>query len=276
MKALGNDAPIGVFDSGVGGLSVLRAIRLELPDENLLYVADSDNAPYGEREADFIVERAAALVGLLLECKAKLIVVACNTATVVAVEQLRSWCPVPVVAMEPAIKPAARLTRSGVVGVLATSQTLASPSVARLCEAHGDGVEFLLQPCPGLVERVERGDLASPSCRALLASYVRPLLARGADTLVLGCTHYPFLAPLLREIAGPGVAIVDPAAAVAKEVSRRLGPQRRAPRPAGPPWTRFCTSAAPGSAGPLISALWGTRVAVRAIGNIGPCHHVAS
>jgi glutamate racemase len=264
------DAPIGVFDSGVGGLSVLRAIRLELPDENLLYVADSGNAPYGEREADFIVERAAALAGFLLGRGAQLIVVACNTATVVAVEQLRSWCPVPVVAMEPAIKPASQLTRSGVVGVLATRQTLASPSVARLCEAHGDGVEFLLQPCPGLVERVERGELASESSRALLAGYVLPLLARGADTLVLGCTHYPFLAPLLRDIAGTGVAIVDPAAAVAKEVARRLGSLRRHGHPAGPPWTRFYTSAAPGSAGAVISALWGTSVAVRAIGDIEP------
>jgi len=265
MKSLRNDAPIGVFDSGVGGLSVLRAIRDELPAESLLYVADSGYAPYGDRDADFIADRATKVTELLLEYGVKTVVVACNTATVVAIEKLRSWCPVPVVAMEPAIKPAAQRTRSGVVGVLATSQTLASPSVARLCAAHGKNIEILLQPCPGLVEQVEKAELTSDTSRALLIRYISPLLEAGADTLVLGCTHYPFLNKLIREIAGPDVAIVDPATAVAKEVARRLGDQRVSSLRSSPAAARFISSAAADDASAIISALWGNSVIVHGI-----------
>jgi glutamate racemase len=265
MNAHHDDAPIGVFDSGVGGLSVLHAIRRELPDENLLYAADSGNAPYGERDADFIRNRAVAMTRFLLAAHAKTIVVACNTATLVAVQELRSWCPVPVVAMEPAIKPAAQSTRSGVVGVLATRQTLASAGVARLCAAHGDQVRFLLQPCPGLVEQVERADLTSTATRALLRGYLSPLLAAGADTLVLGCTHYPFLLQLIREIAGDDILIIDSAAAVAREVARRLG-VRRSSMPPGSAVTRFFSSASPAVARVALSALWGESVTVHPVG----------
>jgi glutamate racemase len=259
-------APIGVFDSGVGGLSVLRAIRHELPLEDLLYVADSGFAPYGGKDAGFIADRATAMTRFLLASGAKLIVVACNTASVVAVEGLRSWCPVPVVAMEPAIKPASRCTRSGVVGVMATGHTLASPSVARLCAAYGGRVRFLLQPCPGLVECVERAELTGAAIRGLLVEYLAPLLRAGADTIVLGCTHYPFLMPLIREIAGPDVMIIDPAPAVAKQVARRLGRNRVAALDGRPAVTRWCSSATPDAAAAIISTLWGTRVTVHGIG----------
>ena len=266
MKALHDAAPIGVFDSGVGGLSVLHAIRRELPHEHLLYAADSGNAPYGDRDAGFIRSRAAAMTRFLLAAHARTIVVACNTATLVAVQELRSWCPVPVVAIEPAIKPASQKTRSGVVGVLATRQTLASAGVARLCAAYGGKVRFLLQACPGLVEQVERAELSSAATRALLRGFVSPLLAAGADTLVLGCTHYPFLMEAIREIAGGDVTIIDPAAAVAKEVARRLGERRLAASHGGPARTRFFSSAAPDAARASISALWGESVSVLPVG----------
>ncbi len=265
MTALRDDAPIGVFDSGVGGLSVLHAIRSELPEENLVYVADSGNAPYGDKDADFIADRATKITELLVAYGVKAVVVACNTATVVAVEKLRSWCPVPVVAMEPAIKPASKSTKSGVVGVLATSQTLASPSVARLCEAHGKNIKILLRPCPGLVEQVEKAELMSDTTRTLLAGYISPLLAAGADTIVLGCTHYPFLAPLIRELVDPAVSIVDPATAVAKEVARRLGDNRTSAPRNRPAEARFFSSAEPDNARTIISALWGSSVVVHGI-----------
>ena len=215
---------VGVFDSGVGGLSVLREIRRTLPQQDLLYVADSAHAPYGDRSGDFIEQRAGVITDYLLQAGASVIVVACNTVTSVAVRTLRERCPVPVVAMEPAIKPAALNTRSGVIAVLATSQTLASDNVSRLCAEYGEGagVKVMLQACPGLVECVERLELDSLATRQLLAGYLGPLLAAGVDNIVLGCTHYPFLRDSIQALVGDAVQIVDPAAAVAKEVMRKL------------------------------------------------------
>ncbi|MDX8125723.1 glutamate racemase [Methylomonas sp. LW13] len=265
MTALRTEAPIGVFDSGVGGLSVLRAIRAELPMEDLLYVADSGYAPYGDRDAEFIADRATTITERLLDAGVKAIVVACNTATVVAIEKLRAWCPVPVVAMEPAIKPAAQTTQSGVIGVLATSRTLASPSVARLCAAYGKDIEILLQPCPGLVEQVEKVQLHSDTTRELLLGYLSPLLLAGADTIVLGCTHYPFLAELIRDIVGPDLTIIDPATAVAKELVRRLQGHLRPVPSARTAEVRFFSSTAVEEASQIISALWGSPVLVQAL-----------
>jgi glutamate racemase len=214
--------PIGIFDSGVGGLSVLREVRRELPHEDVLYVADSGHAPYGDKPAAEIDRRAEAIVGFLIGQGAKAIVVACNTATGVSVDRLRERWPMPIVGIEPAIKPAAAATKSGVVGVLATSQTIASARFSKLLETFAGGATILSQPCPGLVEQVEEGDLAGPVTAQLVESYVRPLLDRGADTLVLGCTHYPFVADVIAAVAGPGVAVIDPSAAVARELRRRL------------------------------------------------------
>ena len=213
---------IGVFDSGVGGLSLLREVRRELPHEDLIYVADSGHAPYGDKSVDVIRQRSAVIVDFLVARGAKAVVVACNTATSVAVDALRRTWTIPIVAIEPAVKPAAAATRSGVVGVLATSQTIASPRFARLTDVFADGVEIIAQPCPGLVEQIEKGDLSGAATRVLIDAYVRPLVERGADTLVLGCTHYPFVAELIADVAGAHVAIVDPAAAVARELRRRL------------------------------------------------------
>ena len=216
------DAPIGVFDSGVGGLSVLRQIRDLLPGEDLLYVADSGHAPYGHRPDHVIEVRSLAIAGFLLERGAKALVVACNTATAAAIHVLRARYDLPVVGIEPAVKPAVLATRSGVIGVLATHGTLKSPRFAGLMERFGSQARVMVQACPGLVERIEAGDLESQETRQLLETYVRPLLDGGADTLVLGCTHYPFLASLLAELAGPDVAVVEPGAAVARHLARRL------------------------------------------------------
>ena len=215
-------APIGIFDSGVGGLSVLREIHTQLPDEALIYVADSAHAPYGQRSTDFIEQRADALVSFLIAQNVKAVVVACNTVTGVAIEQLRQRYAVPLIAIEPAIKPAANLTRSGVIGVLATTQTLASASVHRLIAHHGQGKRFILQPCQGWVECVEHGDLHSDHTHTVVMQYVQPLLELGVDTLVLGCTHYPFLRPIIENLTGPSCTLLDPASAVAREVRRQL------------------------------------------------------
>jgi len=214
--------PIGVFDSGVGGLSVLREIRRELPHESVLYVADSGHAPYGDRPASYIQERSIAVTRALEELGAKAVVVACNTATGAAVDVLRETFTLPIVAIEPAVKPAVAATRTGVVGVMATSVTLSSSKLLRLVGQYPAPGGTEMQACPGLAEQVERGDLDSPATRALVEQYVRPLVAKGADTIVLGCTHYAFLEPVIREVAGPGVAVIDPAAAVARELRRRL------------------------------------------------------
>src|SRR4029079_10916727 len=184
-------SPIGVFDSGIGGVSVLREIQKQLPAEDLIYVADSAYAPYGDKPVEEIQERAFHIVDFLLSQHAKAIVVACNTATGIAVDALRARWPVPIVAIEPAVKPAAAATRTGIVGVLATRQTTASPRFARLAETWANGARIVAQPCPGLVDHIERGELATERTRNLVAGFVRPLIEQGADTLVLGCTHYP-------------------------------------------------------------------------------------
>jgi glutamate racemase len=217
-----SDHPIGVFDSGIGGISVLREIRKTLPAEDLIYYADSGHCPYGGKPRAEIVERAFVITDLLLARGAKIIVVACNTATIAAVEALRESYPVPFVGMEPAIKPAVAATRSGVIGVLATGAALGGEKFHQLVAAHARGVRVITQPCPGLVERVEEGDLGGPRTRRLVAEYTAPLLAQKADVLVLGCTHYPFLRALIADVVGPGVTLLDTGAAVARQTRRVL------------------------------------------------------
>jgi glutamate racemase len=257
LTALSSTAnPIGVFDSGVGGLSVLREIRRELPAENLIYVADSAHAPYGDKPQEFIEARSLAITRFLLDRGAKAIVVACNTATGAAVASLRNHFTLPIVAMEPAIKPAAAQTQTGVVGVLATRRTLASHNFVKLFERYGSDVEILPQACPGLVEQVEAGDLAGVKTRNLLERYLSPLLAKGADTLVLGCTHYPFLRPLIQEIAGPNVAVIDSSEAVARQLRHRLEVHCLLADIEQEGRERFYSSADPAIAGPIIGQLW--------------------
>jgi glutamate racemase len=264
QAAASANAPIGVFDSGVGGMSVLREIRRALPHEALLYVADSGHAPYGEKPAAVIQQRAETLIGFFLSQGVKAVVVACNTVTGLSIAHLRErfqTAGLPIVAIEPAVKPAAQQTRSGVVGVLATRMTVQSPGLARLVAAHGQGATLLLQACPGWVERVEQGQLSGPDTEAAVAAFVQPLLAQGADTLVLGCTHYPFLLDTLRRVAGPGVQIIDPAAAVARELVRRLNDAGLlAPSMPGqenaPATTHFWTSGNVAQAQRVMDTLW--------------------
>lgn len=260
---MGAEDPIGVFDSGVGGLSVLREIRRELPGEDLLYVADSAHAPYGDLPLATIKTRSLAIAEFLLERRAKALVVACNTATGAAVRLLRARFTIPVIAMEPAVKPAVAESRSGVVGVLATRQTLASDKFSRLLAAHS-GAEILTQACPGLVERIEAGDLEGEGTRALVAAYIRPLLEQGADTLVLGCTHYPHLAPLIADLAGPEIRLLDAGAAVARQVRRRLA---EAGLLAPPRQGResFWTSGDPVRLRPVMERLWGGAIDLSAL-----------
>jgi len=260
--------PIGVFDSGVGGLSVLREIRRELPHENLLYAADSGHAPYGDKPAQLIEARSIAMVEFLASQNAKAIVVACNTATSAAIETLRAKFLIPIIAMEPAVKPAVAHTKSGVIGVLATSRTIASDSFAKLHNRFGTGVKILMQACPGLVEQVEAGDLSGDKTRALVGQYVLPLLAQHADTLVLGCTHYAFLASLIREICGSSVAIIDPAAAIARELRRRLVAADLLSHEACAGTEQFWSSAAPDKTKQIISQLWQRDVGVRSLPNV--------
>ena len=221
--------PIGVFDSGLGGLSVLRHIRSTLPHEDLLYVADSGHAPYGGKPEAYIVARTIAVTEFLLARGAKALVVACNTATAAAIKGVREVYPdLPVVGVEPGLKPAAALTRSGVVGVMATAFTLGSHKFAQLHEqiSATTQVRFVLQPCVGLVDLIEKGDLDAPEIAAMVEHYVAPLLEQGADTLVLGCTHYPFVLPAIEasvQHAGKtNVAIVDTGEAVTRQLARLL------------------------------------------------------
>ena len=255
--------PIGVFDSGVGGLSVLRAIRALLPAEVLIYVADSAHIPYGEKSRQYIETRARVIAGFMVERGAKALVVACNTATAAAVAALRSAYPVPIIGMEPGVKPAAQLTQSGVIGVLATPGTLASQKFAALLQRHAGAAQVVVQACPGLVEQIERGDIGGQHTRALVQRYVEPLLERGADTLVLGCTHYPFVAELIREAAGPAVKLVETGAAVAQELKRRLMAAQLLNSQQSPGSEEFWTSGDPRTVAPVMAMLWGRTLDVR-------------
>ncbi len=250
-------APIGVFDSGVGGLSVLREIRARLPHEPLAFVADCRHVPYGDKPPAYIRARSLALGRFLVDEGAKTIVVACNTATAAAAETLRESLPVPVVAMEPAVKPAAAATRTGVVGVLATVGTLDSARFAALLARFGRDVRVVTQPAPGLVEQVEAGDLDGPATRALVERYARPLLDAGADTIVLGSTHYPFLRPLIADVVGATVTLVDTGAAVARQLERVLDAHGLANGTAVPAPAALWTTGDAGAVGPVMARLWG-------------------
>jgi glutamate racemase len=213
---------IGIFDSGVGGLSVMNEIAKEFPQEDVVYFADSVHCPYGRRTHQEIQHLARGIVSFLLSQDAKVIVVACNTASAAALYHLREIFSVPIVGMEPAVKPAAERTNSRVVGVIATEAAFQGALFASLVERFATDVEVLTQSCPGLVERVEAGLIDEAGTKGLLSRYLQPMLEAGIDSLVLGCTHYPFLKPLMREIIGDEVEIIDPSAAVARQAGRVL------------------------------------------------------
>jgi glutamate racemase len=216
--------PIGVFDSGVGGLSILSAIRTQFPSLPLIYVADQIHVPYGPRSLEEVRAFSVAITRFLLEQGAQLVVVACNTASAAALHHLRATFPeTPFVGMEPAVKPAAEKTRSGVVGVLATPATFQGALYASVVERFAQGVTLIPDTCPGLVTQIEAGELDAPQTHRILEQALRPMLAAGIDTIVLGCTHYPYVTAQIARIAGPGVRIIDPAPAIAHQVGRVLG-----------------------------------------------------
>lgn len=224
---LPHDAPIGIFDSGVGGLSILRHVRAQLPHEHLLYVADTGFAPYGDKSEDVVAARSLAIARFLVQQGAKALVVACNTATISAVKLLRESFPdMPIVGVEPGLKPAAAASRSGKVGVLATERTLAGAKFLALRDqiSAATGAEFLLQGCRGLVDQIELGD--AEATRQLLRHYITPLLEQGADTLVLGCTHYPLVQASIEDVIAQsgarGIVLVDTGEAVARQLVRLL------------------------------------------------------
>jgi len=214
---------IGIFDSGVGGLSVWREITLRLPNESTLYFADQAHVPYGPRSLEEIRTFSEGITRFLLDMGCLVIVIACNTASAAALLYLRAAFPeVPFVGMEPAVKPAARNTRTGCVGVMATQATFQGTLFASVAERFASNVRLVNQSCPGLVEQVEAGLLDTPDTEAMLRQYLAPIMEAGVDTIVLGCTHYPFLLPSIRRIVGPHVAVIDPAPAVARQVERVL------------------------------------------------------
>lgn len=211
-------ARIGIFDSGSGGLSVLREIRKILPDERYIYWSDNAHCPYGEKSPQYIIDRARAISDFMLSKGVSAVVVACNTATAAAISTLRAEYSIPFVGMEPAVKPAATGTKSGVIGVLATAGTLRAPKYLNTRGKYGGNIKIEEQVGRGFVELVEGLELDGPHAESVVRASLEPLLAAGADTIVLGCTHYPFLLPLMQRIAPSGVSFIDPAPAVARRL----------------------------------------------------------
>lgn len=220
--AIAVNAPVGVMDSGVGGLSVLKHLTRQLPHEHFLYFADSAHAPYGNKSTSEIRQRCFTIADRLIAQGAKALVVACNTATAAAIGAMREHYTLPLIGMEPAVKPAAAASNNGIIGVLATTGTLQSAQFAALLEHYGQGVQIVTQACVGLVECIEQGQLDTPQTLSLLQQYCQPLMAAGADTIVLGCTHYPFVRKYIQEIVGPNVILIDTGAAVAKRLQQIL------------------------------------------------------
>ncbi len=252
--------PIGVFDSGVGGLSILRAIRAQMPEEPIVYFGDQGHIPYGPRPLLQVRDFSEGITRFLLSRDAKLIVVACNAASAAALTYLRQTFPdVDFVGMEPAIKPAAEHTETGVVGVLATPATFQGALFASVVERFAGGVELLKDACPGLVQQIEAGDLRGPVTRQILEAALHPMLERNIDTVVLGCTHYPFVIRLIEEIVGDKVRVIDPAPAVARQAGRLLE-KRGLRHPLGPRGDmQFYTSGPASSLESLLPTLLGEK-----------------
>lgn len=249
-------APVGVFDSGVGGLSVAREIRRALPAEHLLYVADTAYVPYGDRGEDEVRTRTLAIGEWIQSQGAKVLVVACNTASGAALEALRETLAIPVIGLEPALKPAVRQTRNGRVGVMATSGTLRSARFQRLVDNYADGVQVVRDPCSGLADLVEDGLLAGPELAERMEAYVAPLREAGVDTVVLGCTHYVFVRDAIREALGPGVHLLDSGEAIARR-TRQILQEAGALEQGGVGTVRILTTGDPAEVASVVHRLWG-------------------
>ncbi|MDL1912149.1 glutamate racemase [Chloroflexi bacterium CFX6] len=252
------DLPIGVFDSGVGGLSVLRAIRAQMPEESVLYFGDQGHIPYGPRPMEQIRNFSEAITNFLLARNAKIVVVACNTASAAALKYLRERFPsLQFVGMEPAVKPAAEITRTGKVGVLATPATFQGALYASVVERFANGVELFQDTCNGLVQEIEKGNLTGSETRRILEDALHPMLEKDIDTVVLGCTHYPFVIPLIQEIVGEKVRVIDPAPAVARQVKRLLEAGGMKSDPPARGEVRFFTSGDPEALKSMLPLLLG-------------------
>jgi glutamate racemase len=254
---------IGVFDSGVGGLSVLREIRKLLPADRLVYVADSGHAPYGDRPPQYVKDRVRTILDFLIERQdAGMIVFACNTATEIAIADARARYAVPIVGMEPAIKPAIEQSASKTIGVLGTTATVHGTRVTDLVQRHARNAHVLLEACPDLVVQVERGAVNDAATRALVRQHVSRMISEGADVIVLGCTHFHFLKRVIEDVVGTDAVVVDPSVAVAQQVVRRRG---HLPVGNERGEESFWTSGPVDKAARVMSALWGTPVAVTAL-----------
>lgn len=260
-----NMYPIGVFDSGVGGLSVLREIQTFMPNENIIYFGDQRHVPYGPRPMEQIQNFSEGITRYLLTQDAKIIVVACNTASAAALTYLRQTFPdVQFVGMEPAIKPAAEKTQTGKVGVLATPATFQGALYASVVERFANGVELFQNTCSGLVQQIEMGNLDGAETRKILEDALHPMLEKNIDTVVLGCTHYPFVIPLIEKIVGENVRVIDPAPAVAKQVKRLLEAGGNLSQSEQAGRLRFVTSGNLDSARIILQILLGIDAAVEA------------
>lgn len=253
-------SPIGIFDSGVGGLSVLRAIREQIPRETIIYLGDQEHIPYGPRPMEQIRGFSAAITNFLLDQHVKIVVVACNTASAAALKYLRESFPhVQFVGMEPAVKPAVEHTRTGKVGILATPATFQGALYASVVERFAQGVELFQNTCSGLVQEIEKGSLEGDRTRAILEDALLPMLEKNIDTVVLGCTHYPFVIPVIERIVGENVRVIDPAPAVARQVRRLLEAGGKLnPLPAAGK-VKFYTSGDPMALSALLPVLLGER-----------------
>lgn len=248
--------PLGVFDSGLGGLSVLREIRQMLPGEDVLYYADNAYCPYGLRDRREIQERTVLISQLLLDRGAKAIVLACNTASAMAIDHVRQAFPgIAFVGLEPAVKPAAILTRTGKVGVLATPRTVAGERLRWLIETHANGIEVRTVAATGLVELVEAGVLSGAKVSAALRPLLNPMLEAGVDVVVLGCTHYPFLRGEIERHVGSDVAVIDSGVAIARRTLAVLGQLALDRQDGEPGWLRLMTSDDAARVGPIARML---------------------
>lgn len=246
---------IGVYDSGLGGLSMLRAIQAQLPNYGLVYLADTAFCPYGPRPVGELRQRALACANWLIAQDVGVVVVACNTASSATLELLRAELPVPVVGMEPGVKPAVAATRTRRIGVLATDGTLTGARFSSLVKRFAGDVVVHTISCPRLVTQVEAGDLDGPATRNVLRDYLAPLQEQGVDTIVLGCTHFPFLSPLINEMVGPGVTVIDTSPAVAQQVARVVTALEAERKVAA---LRFATTGVPEQVAPVLARLWGS------------------
>ena len=254
--------PIGLLDSGVGGLSILREVRAQLPAESIVYLADQAHVPYGPRSIEQVRAFTLGVAQYLIAQHVKLIVVACNTASAAALYTLRAHFPdLPFVGMEPAVKPAARATRTGVIGVIATEATFQGELFASVVGRFAQGVRVKTRACPEFVRLAEAGDTTSSAAHAAVRGCLAPLVSAGIDQLVLGCTHFPFLTATIQAEIGPGVTIVDPSPAIARQAGRVLASHGALHPPGDPGSVIYTTTGDPDVFRRTLGALLGAELA---------------